>query len=47
MKKKAELTIETIAIYLLALAFAAVVIYLIFTNGYKIRELLNVLSGIL
>ncbi len=47
MNKKAELTIETIAIYLLALFFAAVVIYLIMTNGYKIRELLNILFGIL
>ena len=47
MNKKADLTIETVAIYLLALAFAVVVIYLIVTNGHKIRGLVNVLAGII
>jgi hypothetical protein len=44
--KKSELTIEMVAIYILAIAFAAVVIYLIMKNNGIMEKLFRIFAGL-
>jgi uncharacterized protein YoxC len=44
--KKSELTIEMVAIYILAIAFLAVVIYLIMKNNNIMEKLFGIFAGL-
>ncbi len=44
--KKSELTIEMVAIYILAIAFLAVVIYLIMKNNSIMEKLFRIFAGL-
>ena len=45
-KKKGALSLEMVAVYILALAFMLVVIYLIMRNNSKLKDLIRMFSGI-
>jgi hypothetical protein len=47
MRKKSELTIETVAIFLLAIGVLVIAIFLIMRNGNIMDKLSNIFRGLI